>query len=216
LLAIFDLDNTLLNGDSDHAWGEFLCENNLVDVNWYRSQNDAFYQDYCAGTLDITKYQNFCQAFLAQKSLNELHKLQQQFVEQKAQKMLLPKANDLLNQHKNKNHRLLIITATNEFIATPIAKLLGVDDVIASKCGMKNGTYTGKLVGVPSFAAGKITRLNEFIDLTGESLAGAYFYSDSHNDLPLLKLVDNPCAVNPDAKLLAVARQNNWQIIDLR
>jgi len=216
LLAIFDLDNTLLAGDSDHAFGEFLCENNLVDVKSYQAKNNAFFQDYCAGKLDIEAYQNFCQKILAQTDLATLDKWQNQFMKEKIYKMILSKAIDLLNEHRRQNHRILIITATNEFIARPIANLLQVNDIIACQCGMKNDRYTGKLVGVASFAAGKITRLNEWLKITGETLENAYFYSDSHNDLPLLKLVDNPVAVDPDTKLLAYAQQHSWKIISLR
>jgi len=216
LLAIFDLDNTLLAGDSDHEWGNFLCDRRMVDANWYRQQNDKFYADYCAGNLNITAYQNFCQDILTKFELSVLQRLQDEFMQEKITAMILPKALALLDYHRKLNHRILIITATNEFIAIPIAKQFGVQDVIATKCGVENGRYTGQLVGIPSFAAGKITRLNEWLAQENEELAGAYFYSDSHNDEPLLSLVSNPVAVDPDDKLRQTALTNGWQILSLR
>jgi HAD superfamily hydrolase (TIGR01490 family) len=215
-LAIFDLDNTLIGGDSDHAWGQFLVENNYVDTESYERQNDAFYEDYKAGTLDIIAYQEFAFAPLAQYSPDELASMHQQFIKTKIEPMLLDKAAALIQHHRDSGHQLLIITATNRFITQPIATLLGFDQLIATEGEMIDGKYTGKVSGVPSFAEGKITRLNQWLAAREESLEGSFFYSDSHNDLPLLETVSHPIAVDPDPTLERIAKERDWRVISLR
>lgn len=215
-LAIFDLDNTLIGGDSDNLWGQFLCERRLVDEAGFAARNEQFYTDYKAGTLDIDAYLRFALSALAGHSRQELDAWHRDFMASKIEPILLPKAKQLLARHRNQGHQLLIITATNEFITRPIARLLGVSDLIACEGEIINGRYTGEPSGVPSYHAGKVTRLNAWLAERDIALDGAFFYSDSHNDLPLLELVDNPLAVDPDDKLRAHARSRGWPVISLR
>lgn len=215
-LAIFDLDNTLLGGDSDHAWGEFLVQNKLVDAQWYQQKNDDFYRDYQQGNLDMFAYQSFVLSVLADNPLEVLHRWSEQFLNDVIRPMILPKGVNLIKQHKERGDHLLIITATNDFITAPIARLLGINDLIATTAEITEQGYTGNISGTPSFQAGKIERLNLWLKKTNLSMDGAWFYSDSHNDLPLLELVDNPVAVDPDDILKTKAQENNWKIISLR
>ena len=215
-LAIFDLDNTLIGGDSDHAWGEFLCEKGIVDKQEYSRANDYFYEQYKSGTLDIIEYLDFALRPLTQYSQAQLDELHQQFMAEKIAPIMLPKAKELLANHKANGDYLLIITATNSFITAPIAEALGVDAILATDPEMIDGKYTGKVAGTPCFQDGKVTRLNTWLEDNDFSLTGSYFYSDSHNDLPLLKKVDNPVAVNPDETLEAYAADQLWPVLDLR
>lgn len=215
-LAIFDLDNTLLAGDSDHAWGEFLVQQGLVDGAWYKAQNDRFYADYCRGELDIIAYSEFVFAVLAREAPATLAAWHQAFMQDKVEKMLLPKGRELLARHREQGHRLLIITATNRFITAPIAAALGVTDLIATEPEVRDGRYTGKVSGVPCYQHGKIERLQQWLAETGESVEGAWFYSDSRNDIPLLEFVTHPVAVDPDEALRAHAVSRGWAVLSLR
>lgn len=215
-LAIFDLDNTLLAGDSDHLWGEFLCANGLVDVDVYKARNDAFYQDYLNGTLDVIAYQNFCQEVLGKTDRDTLQQWHAQFMADYIEPIILPAGEALIAKHRAAGDYIMIITATNRFITGPIAERLGVDHLIATECGMRAGEYTGELTGVPSFQAGKITRLNEWLSENRATLLDSYFYSDSHNDLPLLEKVTHAVAVDADERLRAIAQERGWQVISLR
>ena len=215
-LALFDLDNTLLAGDSDHSWGEFLCETGRVDAVEYRAHNDAFYADYCAGKLDVVAYQSFTQAILARTEAAELARWQAEFMAEVIEPIILAKGEALLREHREAGDKLVIITATNRFITAPIAARLGVETLLATECGMDNGRYTGHVAGVPCYQAGKVVRLNEWLAETGLSLDGAYFYSDSRNDLPLLEAVANPVAVDPDDTLRAIAGERGWPVLSLR
>jgi len=215
-LAIFDLDNTLLGGDSDHAWGEFLVEEGIVDGDIHQQTNDQFYQDYQTGQLDIHAYLEFALKPIAGKSMEELRNWHIKFMEQKINPIILDKGKALLEKHKNDGDYLLIITATNHFVTGPIADALGVDDLIATNPEVIDGVYTGKVNGTPSYQEGKVERLNSWLAKTNMNLKGSYFYSDSHNDLPLLKQVDNPIAVDPDDQLAQTANNLNWPIISLR
>jgi HAD superfamily hydrolase (TIGR01490 family) len=215
-LAIFDLDNTLIAGDSDHLWGEFLVEKALVDADYFKARNDAFYQDYVNGTLDMTAYLDFSLAPLAEHGKDKLNILHEEFMAGYIQPIMLNKARMLLNQHRAKDDTLLIITATNRFVTAPIAKALGVDHLLAIELEEKDGRYTGEVSGVPSYREGKITRLNAWLKNQDCSMEGAYFYSDSHNDLPLLETVAQPIAVDPDEKLADIAKRRGWKIISLR
>lgn len=215
-LAIFDLDNTLIAGDSDYSWGVFLVEKKLVDAETYRIANERFYQDYKNSTLDIRAYLQFSLAPLKRFSLHELSEMHAEFMQQHIEPIMLSKAEALLQQHRQQGDHLLIITATNGFITRPIAKRLGVDDILATDPEVINGCHTGDFIGEPCFQAGKITHLQEWLKHNNHSLTGAYFYSDSINDLPLLDLVDNPIAVDPDERLAAIATERDWQIISLR
>lgn len=226
-LAIFDLDNTLLNGDSDHAWGEYLIEIGWVDEHLHRKKNNGFYEDYLAGTLDIFAYQSFVLQPLIGKPWDLLSEIRKVFVESHITPLISQKSIDLINSHKAQNHHLLIITATNHFITEPIAALLGIEHLIATEPEWKNQQLTGKITGTPSFQEGKITRLKEWLirqqmiqclddPALSTLLNEGYFYSDSINDLPLLESVGNPVAVNPDARLMHQANQNDWRIISLK
>jgi HAD superfamily hydrolase (TIGR01490 family) len=215
-LAIFDLDNTLIGGDSDHSFGEFLIYKGLVDPITFKQANDRFYQDYQAGTLDIFAYAEFALGPVAGKPLDELNALRQEFMASFIQPIELPKAHELVSHHKTAGDDLLVITATNRFVTEPIVKWLGIDELIATDPEMIDGVYTGKVTGTPSFQEGKVTRLNQWLENYHGDLTGAYFYSDSFNDLPLLKKVDNPVAVDPDDTLRKYANENNWPVVSLR
>jgi HAD superfamily hydrolase (TIGR01490 family) len=215
-LAIFDLDNTLLAGDSDHAWGEFLVEEGIVDAETYRKANDRFYQEYLNGELDILNYLGFALQPLSIHSMDELLRWRSKFMDKKVRPMLQKKAKELLNSHRQRGHTLMIITATNRFVTEPIAELLEIEHLIATEPEMINEHYTGNVAGTPSFQEGKVARLNDWLEAHNESLDGAWFYSDSHNDLPLLKKVDNPVAVDPDSKLDEFARNKGWDVMTLR
>lgn len=215
-LAIFDLDNTLIAGDSDHAWGEFLVEKGVVDPIEYQQKNNYFYQQYQLGQMDIYEYVNFAFLPLAANDLNQLRQWHQEFMREKIQPLLLPQSSQLLAHHRTQGDYLLIITSTNSFITGPICNLLGVDDFIATEPEMENGRYTGKLKGVPSYREGKITRLNAWLRDNDMSLENSYGYSDSINDMPLLEQVDNPVVVDGDPELLAEAQRRGWPCISLR
>lgn len=215
-LAIFDLDNTLIAGDSDHSWGEFLAHKNLVDAEHYRQANDAFYAAYKDGSLDIRAYLEFSLAPLTRHTLRELEQLHAEFMASYIEPMMLPKAEALLQHHRTHGDHLLIITATNGFVTRPIGKRLGVDDLLATEPELIDGAYTGCFVGTPCFQAGKVVRLQEWLQENNHSLGGAFFYSDSINDLPLLEQVDNPVAVDPDPRLHRIATERGWNIMSLR
>jgi HAD superfamily hydrolase (TIGR01490 family) len=215
-LAIFDLDNTLLGGDSDYLWGEFLVENNLVDSESYQQANQDFYDQYLAGTMDIFEFLAFQLKPLANNSPADLARWRTQYLVEKIDPIILPAAQKLIAHHRQRGDTLLIITATNSFITTPIAQKLGIPHLIATEAEMINGHYTGKVAGTPSYQHGKVERLQEWLRSQNQTLTGSYFYSDSHNDLPLLNMVDHPIAVDSDPKLFAIAQQQGWQTISLR
>ena len=215
-LAIFDLDNTLISGDSDHLWGQFVCEQGLVDSNSFARENERFYRDYQAGTLDIDAYLRFALGPLAGRSPEELAPLHRQFMREKIEPIMLPRARDLIANHRQQGHHLLVITATNHFITRPIVDALGIDDLLACDAELVDGRYTGEPVGIPSYHHGKVLRLQGWLQSKQLDLAGSWFYSDSHNDLPLLECVDFAVAVDPDATLRARAVAEGWPVISLR
>ena len=215
-LAIFDLDNTLLSIDSDHAWGEFLLEQGAVDPVAYRDANDRFMADYEAGTLDIHAFLEVALKPLAENSPEQLAAWHQQFMASKIEPHILPKGEELVARHRSRGDTLLIITATNRFITGPIAERLGVDDLIAVEPEIADGRYTGRVKGTPSYREGKVVRLDEWLADKDLTLDDAWFYSDSHNDLALLEKVDHPVAVDPDPSLREVAEARGWRIISLR
>ena len=215
-LAIFDLDNTLLSIDSDHAWGEFLVEQGAVDPVAYREANERFLADYNAGTLDMAAFLEMALKPLAENPPEQLAAWHQQFMASKIEPHILPKAEELLARHRTKGDTLLIITATNRFITGPIAERLGVDDLIAVEPEMVDGRYTGRVDGVPSYREGKVIRLQAWLEAQDITMDGAWFYSDSHNDLPLLEKVDHPVAVDPDDTLRAHAEAQGWPVVSLR
>ncbi len=220
-LAIFDLDNTLIAGDSDYLCGQFLVEKKLVDGNVYERENQRFYDEYKAGTLDILEFLEFSLAPLSQHSIDELNALHKEFMLTRIDTIWLPSAEALLEKHRKNNDYLLIITATNHFVTAPIAQKLGVDDIIATMPEKIDNRYTGKITGIPCFQEGKVTRLEQWLEQKKQeqrefNLQDSYFYSDSYNDLPLLQKVSHPVAVDPDDKLHKHAQQQGWPVISLR
>ncbi|WP_347909629.1 HAD family hydrolase [Pseudomonas grandcourensis] len=215
-LALFDLDNTLLGGDSDHAWGDYLCERGFLDAVAYKARNDAFYQDYLAGKLDNAAYLNFCLEVLGRTEMTTLDQWHSDYMRDCIEPIMLPKAIELLAKHRAAGDKLVIITATNRFVTGPIAERLGVETLIATECEMLDGRYTGRSTDVPCFREGKVTRLNRWLEETGFTLEDSYFYSDSMNDLPLLEQVTHAVAVDPDPNLRAEAEKRGWPVISLR
>lgn len=215
-LALFDLDNTLLGGDSDHAWGDWLCERGILDGATYKARNDAFYQDYLAGRLNITDYLNFTLDIFGRTEMAQLDAWHREFMAECIEPIILPKGLALLDGHRAAGDKLVIITATNRFVTAPIAARLGVDTLLATECEMVDGRYTGRTTDVPCFKEGKVTRLNRWMQENGFTLDRSTFYSDSMNDLPLLEQVSYPVAVDPDPKLMAEAEDRNWPIMSLR
>lgn len=215
-LAIFDLDNTLLGGDSDHAWGEFACEHGLVDAEEFAIRNDAFYADYQAGQLDIHAYLRHALSPLIGQSEATIERWHQQFMREKIDAMILPAALQLVEQHRQQGDVLLVITATNRYIAEPIIERYGIEYLIASEGEIVGRMYTGEGSGLPSYGAGKVTRLQAWMQARGLDLKGSCFYSDSHNDIPLLSEVERAIAVDPDQKLNAHAQSLGWPVISLR
>ena len=215
-LAIFDLDNTLLADDSDYLWGQFLVDKGIVDAAFYEQENERFYQEYKQGKLDILEFLNFSLKPLSDNSIQDLHHWREQFISEIIRPILLQPAQELINKHRDQGDTLLVITATNQFVTEPIVNLYGINHLLATTAEMIGDQYTGKVAGTPCFQEGKITRLNHWLKETGHTLENSWFYSDSHNDLPLLKLVDHPVAVNPDDTLKHYADKSNWPIISLR
>ena len=215
-LAIFDIDNTLIAGDSDLLWGEFLCERNYVDSNVYKAEHKKYYKDYLSGKLDINNFLKFQLKVLGENDLNLLKKWRKDFFEEKIRPVILPKAHQLIDKHRNQNHDLLIITATNRFIVEPIASEFKIENIIACEPEIYNEQFTGKFTGTPSYAEGKVERFNDWLKTIGRRLEESWFYSDSHNDIPLMKEVNHPVAVDPDESLKNEAIKIGWPIISLR
>lgn len=215
-LALFDLDNTLLNGDSDYEWGQFLVRKQLVDGAAYEKENQRFYGQYQAGTLDIFEYSAFSFGPLSERSMEELAALHREFMAEIIQPLLTPASRKLVEKHRALGHTLVVITATNSFITRPITEAFGIPNLLATEPKIVDGRYTRKVEGVPCFKHGKVTRLQQWLENRQETLDGSYFYSDSHNDLPLLEMVANPIAANPDNTLRDIAEKRNWPIIFLR
>jgi HAD superfamily hydrolase (TIGR01490 family) len=216
-LAIFDLDNTLIAGDSDYEWGEFVVRKGLVDATAYAAQNAAFYEDYKSGQLDIIAYQRFALAPLVGIPVEQLRALHQEFMQTVIEPLALPKALALIEQHRSQGHQLLVITATNRFITEPIVRWLGIDEIIATDPDFDEfGHVLGDVVGIPSFQEGKIQRLQQWLMQKGLAVSETWFYSDSRNDLPLLQQVNHPVAVDPDDVLRDYAQAQGWPIMSLR
>lgn len=215
-LALFDLDNTLLGGDSDHAWGDYLCTRGILDADTYKARNDEFYQDYLAGRLDLNAYLNFTLEILAATNVAQLDEWHRDFMRDCIEPIMLPKAAALLQQHRDAGDKLVIITATNRFVTGPIAERLGVETLLATEVEKVDGRYTGRSFDVPCFKEGKVTRLNRWMEENGYDLQDSYFYSDSMNDLPLLEIVAHPVVVDPDPRLHDEAKRRGWKEMSLR
>ena len=215
-LAIFDLDNTLLAGDSDYLWGVYLAEHGLVDRERYERENERFYREYREGRLDIYEFLRFSLRPLKEHAPDELMTWRQGFLRERIDPIMLPRARELVETHRRRGDTLLIVTATNEFVTAPIAARFGVDNLIATVPERLNGRYTGEVSGIPSYREGKVLRLEVWLLEQGMGLSGSTFYSDSHNDIPLLEKVDHPVAVDPDEPLREHARRRGWRILSLR
>jgi HAD superfamily hydrolase (TIGR01490 family) len=215
-LAIFDLDNTLLGGDSDYLWGQFLVERGIVDREHYERENERFYRDYQAGRLDIGVFLRFALKPLAAHPMPVLHAWREDFLREKIDPVILAPARALVQRHRAAGDLLLLVTATNAFVTTPIAERFGIPYLIATDPELVEGRYTGEVAGTPAFREGKVRRLEAWLAQTGHGLEGSTFYSDSHNDIPLMDRVDHPVAVDPDPQLLAYAQQRGWPVISLR
>ena len=218
-LTLFDLDNTLLNGDSDFEWAQFLIEQGVLDRELFESKNLFFYEQYKAGTLDIHEFLDFQLKPLSRHPRELLNSWHEKFMRQKVRGMITEPARELVSRHRAAGDMCVIITATNSFVTAPIAQEFGVIHLIATEPEQKDGEFTGRVAGIPSFREGKITRLNSWMVQHGwswSSFDGSWFYSDSLNDLPLMAKVTHPVAVDPDAILRAHAIQRGWPIISLR
>jgi len=218
-LALFDLDNTLLAGDSDYEWGQFLVDEGVLEREEYESQNRAYYEQYVAGTLDIHEFLGFALRPLAAHEPADLARWHAAFMERRIRPMIGEPARALVRQHQLAGDLCAIITATNSFVTGPIAREFGIEHLLATEPERREGRFTGKVAGIPCFREGKVRRLDEWLAGRGRRLADfdeSTLYSDSHNDLPLLERVSRPVAVDPDEKLAARARQLGWAVISLR
>ena len=218
-LALFDLDHTLLDVDSDYLWGEYIVKHDLVDEAQYRTANQKFYQDYIEGTLDATEYNEFVAQFLSSLPMDRLHELREDYIKREIEPHKRPKAMEVLSQHVEKGHEVVIISATNDFVVSAIAKRFGIEgaNVLSTPLEIKNERYTGKLTDKPNFKEGKIYHLNKWIDKqksAGVEFDKTYAYSDSKNDIPLLEWADVAICVSPDDALHAHALSHRWAVED--
>ena len=217
-LALFDLDHTLLPIDSDHSWGDFTIQLGWVDAQSFAQQNDAFYEQYKAGTLDIHAYIRFSTAAFRSQGPERAAQAHAQFMREVIEPAIRPEALALLQKHRDAGDHIVIITATNEFVTRPIANALGVSDLIALELERDaNGWFTGEIAGTPTLREGKVVRLQQWLAQRDLTLAdvNATFYSDSRNDLPLLEQVQHPVATNPDDTLRAAALARGWPVLEL-
>lgn len=218
-LALFDLDNTLLAGDSDYEWGQFLVDRGVLQREAYEAQNRAYFEQYVAGTLDIHEYLGFALRPLAEHAPEDLARWHREFMRERILPMVTPAARALVRRHLERGDLCAIITATNSFVTTPIAREFGVSHLVATEPESREGRFTGRVAGTPCFREGKVHRLEEWLSAQRHSLGGfaeSAFYSDSHNDLPLLERVTRPVAVDPDEQLRDEARRRGWEVISLR
>jgi HAD superfamily hydrolase (TIGR01490 family) len=218
-LTLFDLDNTLLAGDSDYEWGQYLIDRGVLDREDYEAQNDRFFEQYKAGTLNIEAYLQFALAALARHTPEELEGWREEFMQERIRPMIGPLATGLVRRHLDAGDLCAVVTATNSFVTAPIAKAFGIPYLIATEPERSGRTFTGRVAGVPCFREGKIVRVQAWLASLGralESFEASTFYSDSLNDLPLLNLVKSPVAVDPDESLAAEAARRGWPVISLR
>lgn len=214
-LAIFDLDHTLLAGDSDHLWGEYLVEVGAVDGPWYRRENLRYYEEYKAGTLDIRAFCAFALKPLADHEPAQLLAWRARFLQDKIEPIIAPGTPALLEKHRAQGDTLLITTATHRFITEPIAAMLGIEHLIATDPEQQAGRYTGRVQGTPNFQGGKVERLSQWLK-QHPAFTHLTAYSDSRNDLPLLEMAHQAVAVDPDEVLRAEALRRSWPVISLR
>ena len=215
-LAFLDLDETLLDGDSDYEWGRYLATTGKVDRTTYEKENERFYREYLEGTFDVLEFLDFALRPLAENPYAELCRWRSRFVETRIRPMVKAGAHELIYSHHEAGDELVIITSTNRFIVEPICELLGIENLIATEPEQVDGEFTGKVEGIPCFGAGKVTRAGEWAEAHSKSLQDSYFYTDSYNDLPLLEHVAHPVAVDADEKLAAHASECGWKQISLK
>jgi HAD superfamily hydrolase (TIGR01490 family) len=215
-LALFDLDGTLIAGDSDYEWGCYLVSIGKVDGEAYAKKNERFYKEYVKGELDIYEFLNFSFKPLAENSYEELCQWRDEYLHSRIKPIVKAKASELIEKHRSAGDHLALITATSNFITEPIKNMLNLETLIATEPEISNGNFTGNVKGTPCFGSGKVTRIKQWINTTAYTLEGSYFYSDSHNDIPLLELVDHPTAVDADAALTTHAIKNNWSRLSLK
>ena len=213
-LTIFDLDNTLLAGDSDRAWGQYIVEKKIVSDN-FLIESEKFYNSYYEGDLDIDGFLAFCLKPLTENKLSELLELRKEFVEDKIKPMMLEEAVRTVEQKKSEGP-VIIATATNSFVTRPIADLFKIKDLIATEFVIKDNEFTGEVDGIPCFREGKVKKVEEWVKANGYDLSSATFYSDSFNDLPLLEKVETAIVVDGDDKLIEQAKNNDWECISFR
>lgn len=212
-LALFDLDHTLLEGDSDQLWGDFLLQKGWIGPD-YQQHKDEFFADYLAGRLDIHAFARLVLSPLVGKREAELLTLRREFGNRLIAPRLRRAGMERIDWHRERGHRIVIITATNRFVAAASAELLDVGDLLASEPELQDGVFTGELTGIPCFRDGKVQRLEQFCAAENLSSVDLHFYSDSHNDLPLLQHAHFPHVVTPDARLRAHAEKNGWPILN--
>ena len=218
-LTLFDLDNTLIACDSDYEWGQFLVDRGVLDRNTYEAQNAAFYEQYKAGTLDIHEFLGFALRPLAEHAPQDLERWHAEFMAARIRPAMGAPAKALVQRHLAAGDLCAVVTATNSFVTGPIAREFGVPHLVATEPERSAGRFTGRVAGVPCFREGKIVRVEAWLAEQGHRLRDfpqSTFYSDSHNDLPLLDLVTHPTAVDPDPKLAAIARARGWPAVSLR
>lgn len=218
-LVLFDLDNTLLAGDSDFEWAQYLISRGVLDREVYEARNQAFFDQYKAGTLDIFEFLDFQLKPLARHSREQLDAWHREFMDTRVRPMMTPQARALVRRHLDADALVAIVTATNSFVTYPIARAFGIPHLIGTIPAQEDGVFTGKPRGTPSFKDGKIERVESWLESLGlgwTSFERSWFYSDSHNDLPLLGKVTHPVAVDPDDTLRAHAANRGWAIISLR
>ena len=221
-LALFDLDHTLIPTDSDHEWGRFMVKHGMVDADSFARENDRFFADYKAGKLDIHAYLVAMLTPLARYSRAQLAEYHQMYMHEVIKPAIVPAALELVRRHRDAGDLCCMVTATNEFITGPIAAVFGVEKLIACEAetvdGQPHSDYTGRPTGTPSYKEGKIVRTEAWLTSLGKTWSDferSYFYSDSHNDIPLLQKVTDPIATNPDDTLRAHAQANGWRILEL-
>jgi HAD superfamily hydrolase (TIGR01490 family) len=216
-IALFDLDNTLINGDSDHEWGNFLAENNYVDSKSYKERNNIFFEEYKKGTLCPREFALFSYEPLTKYSYKTLLEIREKFFKDKILPLILPKAIDLVNHHKKNGDIIAIVTATNSFISKVSANFFQITHLLASEPEFINNKFTGNLQGEPCYQEGKVYKVKEWIKKNNFSnYDEIYFYTDSHNDLQLMEYCTIPVAVDPDETLNRISLKNKWEIISLR
>ena len=213
-LTIFDLDNTLLAGDSDRAWGQYIVEKKIVSDD-FLIESEKFYNSYYEGDLDIDGFLAFCLKPLTENKLSELLKLRKGFIEDKIKPMMLEEAVRTVKKKKLEGP-VIIATATNSFVTRPIADLFEIKDLIATEFVIKDNEFNGEVDGIPCFREGKVKKVEEWVNANGYDLSSATFYSDSFNDLPLLQKVETAIVVDGDDKLIEQAKNNDWECISFR